>query len=224
MIQLDPTLAALADLPAGWYAWRVAPGTPWQRAEGEPDGASRTSSVSLDQGEGRNIEIKAHVDDLEGLRAKVAALSDAAVEVLDQEDVFFEAHEGRLKLRILGEDSGELIHYHREDSAEPCPSRYLIAPTSAPGALRMILERVLSVLGTVRKTRWLYRVGQTRVHLDRVEGLGDFLELEVVLRGDQSEAEGTAIARDLMDRLGVSSAQLAKGAYLDLLAARDDPA
>jgi predicted adenylyl cyclase CyaB len=224
MVQLDPTLAALADLPAGWYAWRAAPGSPWQRAEGEPDGASWTSAVNQDQGEGRNVEIKAHVDDLEALRAKVAALSDTPVEVLDQQDVFFEAPQGRLKLRILGEDSGELIHYHREDSAEPRTSRYLIAPTSAPEALRTILERVLAVLGTVRKRRWLYRVGQTRVHLDRVEGLGDFLELEVVLRGDQGEAEGTAIARDLMDRLGVSSAQLVKVAYLDLLAARDDPA
>ena len=50
--------------------------------------------------------------------------------------------------------------------------------------MKTILEQILPVTGSVRKRRLVYHVGQTRVHLDRVEGLGDFLELEVVLRPD----------------------------------------
>jgi adenylate cyclase class IV len=50
-----------------------------------------------------------------------------------------------------------------------------------------------------------------------VDGLGQFMELEVVLRDGQSEAEGQAIAEDLMDRLGIRKEDLIDGAYMDLL-------
>jgi predicted adenylyl cyclase CyaB len=69
----------------------------------------------------------------------------------------------------------------------------------------------------VRKTRYLYLVGQTRIHLDEVEGLGQFMELEVVMREGQTEAEGQAIAQDLMASLGVERGDLLEGAYMDLL-------
>jgi predicted adenylyl cyclase CyaB len=64
----------------------------------------------------------------------------------------------------------------------------------------------------------LYLVGRTRIHLDRVEGLGDFLELEVVLREGESAQEGVREAEDLMSRLGVEPSQLVDRAYVDLLA------
>jgi predicted adenylyl cyclase CyaB len=60
-------------------------------------------------------------------------------------------------------------------------------------------------------------VGQTRVHLDDVDGLGQFMELEVVLRDGQSDAQGQAIANDLMKKLGIESTDLIEGAYMDLL-------
>ena len=82
-----------------------------------------------------------------------------------------------------------------------------------------MLTRACGTLGRVRKRRILVLVGGTRVHLDSVEGLGDFLELEVVLRPGQTVAEGEAIARDLMAQLGVPEQALVSGAYLDLLRA-----
>ena len=164
-----------------------------------------------------NIEIKARVGDLDTIRALVEPLADHSVEALTQEDIFFTAPSGRLKLRILGENRAELIYYERENAAGPKPSHYLIAPTTDPEALRVILTSVLQVVGVVRKRRWLYLVGQTRVHLDEVEGLGKFVELEVVLLDDQPEAEGVGIAHDLMTRLGISREQLVEAAYIDLL-------
>jgi predicted adenylyl cyclase CyaB len=125
---------------------------------------------------------------------------------------------GRLKLRILGPAHGELILYERTDVAGPKTSTYHIAPTSEPEVLREILARVLPVRGVVRKRRWLYRVGQTRIHLDQVAELGEFVELEVVLRADQTAEAGAAIARDLMKRLDIAEAQLVEQAYVDLLA------
>jgi predicted adenylyl cyclase CyaB len=165
----------------------------------------------------KNVEIKARVDDLDGLRAKVVSLCDGPAKILDQEDIYFSTPSGRLKLRILGERHGELILYHRDDCAGPKPSNYLIAPTSDPSALRTILGSVLGVLGVVSKQRWLYQVGQTRIHLDRVEGLGEFVELEVVLQPDQTEDEGIGIARGLMGRLGIAEERLVETSYFDLL-------
>jgi predicted adenylyl cyclase CyaB len=87
--------------------------------------------------------------------------------------------------------------------------------------LKALLALALGTSSVVRKVRTLYLHGQTRIHLDEVEGLGDFVELEVVLQEGQSEADGQAIARRLMRRLGIQPADLVEGAYMDLLAAAD---
>lgn len=73
------------------------------------------------------------------------------------------------------------------------------------------------ILGKVNKVRYLFLVGQTRIHVDRVEGLGDFMELEVCLRDEQTLEEGQKIAEDLMEQLGIEEAHLVKGAYMDAI-------
>ncbi len=144
-------------------------------------------------------------------------LSDGPAERICQEDVFFFTPNGRLKLRILAADKGQLVYYEREDCAGPKESRYLVCPTAQPEALRALLGEALGVRGVVRKERHLFWAGNTRIHLDRVEGLGDFVELEVMLEEDQTAAEGEARARELMAALGIGAEQLEKVAYIDLL-------
>jgi adenylate cyclase class IV len=169
----------------------------------------------------RNIEIKARLRSIEALLPRASALAGSDAERIEQDDSFFtlQAGRGRLKLRQFADGSAELIHYHRDDSADAKASDYVRVPVPDAAALREALARACGLLGRVRKTRWLLLVGQTRVHLDRVEGLGDFMELEVVLRDTQSDAEGTAIAEALMHELGLAAAERLAGAYLDLLAA-----
>jgi predicted adenylyl cyclase CyaB len=164
-----------------------------------------------------NIEIKARVRDMAGLRARAEALSDTPVQVIPQEDTFFHIPKGRLKLRRLQPDQAQLVFYERPDQDGPKRSNYHIYETSDPQGLLMTLTLALGVRGVVRKTRYLYLCGQTRIHLDDVEGLGQFMELEVVLREGQSDAEGQSIAEELMDRLGVQKEDLLEGAYMDLL-------
>jgi predicted adenylyl cyclase CyaB len=65
--------------------------------------------------------------------------------------------------------------------------------------------------------RTLYRVGQTRVHIDEVEGLGEFLELEVVLKPGQSEQEGKSIVAMLLTDFGIDKQQIVAEAYVDLI-------
>lgn len=164
-----------------------------------------------------NIEIKARVQDFPGIKSRAEQLSDTPVEVILQEDIFFNVPQGRLKLRVLAPDRGQLIFYTRPDREGPKRSEYYISHTSDPESLKRVLELAYGVRGVVKKTRYLYLVGQTRVHLDDVEGLGQFMELEVVLREGQGDAEGQAVAEGLMASLGVERSDLLEGAYMDLL-------
>lgn len=164
-----------------------------------------------------NIEIKARVSDMPALKEAVEAVADSDCVVLEQEDVFFRTTTGRLKLRILAPNHGELIFYERADSHGPKQSHYLICATSTPHQLRIVLCKALGERIVVRKRRSLYLAGQTRIHLDEVENLGTFMELEVVLRPDQDAAEGQTIAQELMARLGIACSELVHCAYADLL-------
>ena len=164
-----------------------------------------------------NIEIKARVRDWDRTRRAAEALADRPLEIIDQHDTFFACHTGRLKLREFSATRGELIAYEREDVAGTKASRYRISSTSEPAQLRDVLQRALGLAGLVKKRRYLYLHGPTRIHLDDVEGLGKFLELEVVLASGEDEARGEAIARELMQTLGVESEDLLAGAYVDLI-------
>ena len=169
----------------------------------------------------RNIEIKARIESVESLAAKAAALADHGPILIDQDDTFFACANGRLKLRAFSATAGELIFYRRADQAGPKESFYVISPTASPDSLREALTLAHGQTGRVIKRRILFLVGRTRVHLDMVEGLGHFLELEVVLRGEESAASGVQEAHRLMAQLGVAPAQLIDGAYVDLLRASE---
>ncbi|KAM7286699.1 uncharacterized protein ISCGN_030459 [Ixodes scapularis] len=119
------------------------------------------------------------------------------------------------------EESCSLFFYDRPDARGPKLSRYQRLPLDGETAaltLQDMLDRSLGTLGTVCKERHLFLVGCTRVHVDAVQGLGDFLELEVVLREGQDPEEGRATAEALMAVLGVQPDSLESGSYLDLLA------
>ncbi len=164
-----------------------------------------------------NIEIKARARDFGDIRSRAEALSDTPVQVIPQEDTFFNVPQGRLKLRVRQSAPAQLIYYVRPDQEGPKRSDYQIFETPDADSLKSTLERALGIRGVVRKTRYLYLVGQTRVHLDDVQGLGQFMELEVVMRPDQTDAAGQAIAQELMSKLGVEPGDLLEGAYMDML-------
>lgn len=168
----------------------------------------------------RNIEIKARVASLAAVESLAAALSGKEPVAIAQDDTFVACPDGRLKLRAFSDGTGELIFYRRADDTGPKESFYVISPTSSPDTLRDALGLAYGVIGRVRKQRLLFMAGRTRIHLDRVEGLGEFLELEVVLRDGESAEAGMAEARELLASLRIAPEQLVSGAYLDLLAQR----
>jgi len=150
---------------------------------------------------------------------RVAAIADRGPIEIRQDDTFFACGRGRLKLRAFSPEAGELIFYQRADQTGPKESFYVVAPTASPDAVRDVLSRACGQAGRVRKTRMLYHAGRTRVHLDRVDGLGDFVELEVVLVDGEPAHRGAAEAEALMVRLGIAASALIDAAYVDLLSA-----
>src|SRR4030066_1012879 len=155
-----------------------------------------------------NIEIKARVHDVKRLQQKVEQLSDSPCQVILQKDTFFNCPNGRIKLRELGPKHGQLVYYVRQDITGPKHSEYKKFETEAPASLKIILSEAFGVRGVISKVRYLYLVGQTRIHLDDIKGLGKFMELEVVLQPGQMDAEGQAIAENLMNELGITDSDL----------------
>jgi adenylate cyclase class IV len=165
----------------------------------------------------RNIEIKARVESLEVLATRAAAMACGGPVAIVQDDTFFPCSAGRLKLRDFLDGTGELIFYRRANERGPKESFYLRSPTTAPDSLRETLSLGYGQLGRIKKHRTLFLVGRTRVHLDNVEKLGLFLELEVVLQDNELPEIGVREATELMSALGIDPRQLIECAYIDLL-------
>ncbi len=157
----------------------------------------------------RHIEIKAYVDDYKAISSRVAKLvADSTANRLSgleitpvalpvnhhpidrvQDDTFFHCRSGRLKLRSSGQYH-DLIYYRRVKDYGPSESFYQSARTGNPSALRTSLTSAFGEAGRVRKFRRTYRLGQSIIHLDRVGGLGDFIEIKVELDAQQSMMNG----------------------------------
>lgn len=166
----------------------------------------------------RNIEIKARARDFEQLRERAAQLTPEAPLIFRQQDFFYDVPRGRLKLRRFEDGTpAELIFYQRDDRDGPKASYYTRSPVTNPDAMHALLATALTTRGIVTKERHVYLAGRTRIHLDRVDGLGDFIELEVVLAPDDDEADGEAEAHRVFAQLGVAQEDLVAVAYVDLL-------
>ena len=165
----------------------------------------------------RNIEIKARLHSVDDIAAQAAGIATAGPTEIHQDDTFFRCDAGRLKLRTFSAQAGELIFYQRANATGPKECFYVRTPTASPDSLRECLTLAYGQAGRLLKHRTLYLVGRTRIHLDRVEGLGHFMELEVVLTDNESTETGIQEAHALMVRLGVEPSQLIEAAYVDLL-------
>lgn len=166
-----------------------------------------------------NIEFKARVDDFETVYRRVERLAGPRVDVLDQVDTFFFSPRGRLKLRSFDDGKGELIFYQRADSAGPKRSVYHRVEVPAPESLGPLLIEAWGQRAIVRKRRHLFLRGRTRIHVDRVESLGDFLEVEVVLADGDAVETAVREADWILEKVGLTEANLVDVAYVDLLTA-----
>jgi len=168
-----------------------------------------------------NIEIKARCTDLAAIRSILQQHNAEFVGEDHQIDTYFDVAEGRLKLRE-GTIEQSLIHYHRPDQAGPKPSTVTRYEPEAPAELKGVLEEALGVWVVVDKRREIYFIDNVKFHLDRVKGLGTFVEIEAIGQNEEGEPdELQAQCQQYMTLFGLSSDALIADSYSDLLKRQD---
>ncbi len=163
----------------------------------------------------RNVELKATDPDPERSLRIVLELGADDRGVLVQRDTYFRVPDGRLKLREESPGGAALIQYAREDRPEARESRYRITPVEDPDTLRRSLDEALGTLVVVDKERRLLLWEGVRIHLDAVQGLGSFLELEgVAPEGSDLSGEHDRVAQ-LSEALGLDESRFLADSYSD---------
>ena len=172
-----------------------------------------------------NVETKTRCDDLDGVARRARAAGARCEGRVDQLDTYFAVEVGRLKLREQTHRaadgavavSAELIRYERPDAAGARVSEYTRTPVGDGPSTRAELAGRHGVRGTVAKRRRLWILAATRIHLDEVEGLGTFVELETIFQGS-SEAAAREEHERVLELLALQSEGAIAGSYIDLTA------
>ncbi len=165
-----------------------------------------------------NIEIKARVHCPEEIHARVRALAGSPAGTFCQEDVFFKVPRGRLKMRIQSDNSVEFIYYQRTDKGVPMYSAYFRTKPENSNDTEAELRRLFGTKRTVRKTRTLFWLDGARIHVDDVEGLGHFLEIEVPVSSPTKTHHAKALADKIISSLAIPADDFICQAYEELLA------
>jgi predicted adenylyl cyclase CyaB len=165
-----------------------------------------------------NFELKARCSDLAAARERARAVATRWIGVDEQVDTYFQVAAGRLKLRESSLAGAQLVPYLRPDAPAARRSDYVVIPVPEPERTKALLAALLGVRRVVRKRREIALAENVRIHLDRVEGLGDFVELEAVWDGDPAgEAEQRTKVAVLCERLGIRDEDLVALSYEGLL-------
>ncbi len=166
-----------------------------------------------------NVEIKARCDRLEQIR-QILAQRGARFKGADRQiDTYFRCRRGRLKLRE-GRIENALIHYDRQDLPGPKDSVVTLTQARPDAALKEALARALGVLAVVEKTREIHLIGNVKFHLDSVEGLGSFVEIEAIGAGGVGRDGLRAQVDEYLALFGIRPEDLVACSYSDLILAR----
>lgn len=163
----------------------------------------------------KNLELKAPLADAAAAEALCRSLGAVDGGLLRQLDTYFGAPRGRLKLRELNGIEAQLIGYVRHEAAAQRYSHFRVVSVADPAGMKALLTETMGLRGTVAKRRRLYLWNDCRIHLDQVEGLGSFVEFEVLSQGDEASDRERMAA--LMGHFGLADHDAIRASYSDLL-------
>lgn len=163
------------------------------------------------------IEFKARCHDLGRVRQILTALEPKSVGTDKQVDTYFNVPNGRLKLR-QGTIENNLIFYKRPDGAAPKQSDVRLYRPAASDDLIALLTEAFGVDVRVSKSREIYFVDNVKIHLDLVDGLGSFVEVEAIDSDGSLDTDYLSSQCDeYLTMFGISKEDLVSVSYSDLL-------
>ena len=169
----------------------------------------------------RNIELKARDPDPARTLERALAIGAEEIGEIRQRDTYFAGARDRLKLREQDTDGpplfDELIEYSRADSTDARTSTYRRVPVADAAPLREALDAAYGADVTVTKRRRLLLWEGVRIHLDEVDGLGSYLEIEAVADPESDLTEEREKVERLRGELGIQEADLVATSYADLV-------
>lgn len=133
-----------------------------------------------------------------------------------QVDTYFRVPQGRLKLRE-GDIENALIHYVREDGPGPKQSRVTLCATNPDPALKQVLSRAMGVLVVVEKSREIYFIDNVKFHIDDVDGLGSYVEIEAIGEDDLGEDSLRRQCDEYVRLFDIRTEELVTNSYSDML-------
>lgn len=166
-----------------------------------------------------NVEFKAELRDLPLARAIAMAHGATMVCTMVQTDTYFRVPSGRLKRREVPGENIEYIFYERADRTQPKLSHFTIFSESE--ALERFGVRPLPTLVVVRKSRELLMFDHVRIHLDDVQHLGTFLELEALVFPERNIARCHEMIAELRQQLGPAMGEAIGVSYADMMLGED---
>jgi adenylate cyclase, class 2 len=167
----------------------------------------------------RNLEAKFRIDDAALTRRRAEAIGFSMRATLDQRDTFFDVAHGKLKLREEA-DGAALIHYGRVHRGALEVSDYEIVPIADPSPLRAMLAAALGIVAEISKQRMLLLRRNVRLHLDRVDGLGSFGEIEAVITAGETPELYRVEVGDILAALEIDPNDLITKSYFELIGDR----
>jgi adenylate cyclase, class 2 len=164
-----------------------------------------------------NIELKARCSDPDHIRKVLQGYNARHIGTDFQEDVYFNVQHGRLKLRT-GNIENNLIYYQRPDTASVKQSDFQLVEVSDHEGLKQVLSKSLGVFKVIRKKREIYFIDNVKFHIDEVQGLGSFVEIEAGnLTADKTVEELQVQCNFYKEKLGIQEKDLIDQSYSDLL-------
>ena len=176
----------------------------------------------------KNLEFKAQCQSLDDFYPRLAGLDATHCETVHQIDTYFyvtaekystisETCEPRLKLREIDEmTEAWLIYYERPNEDASRYSQYQLCKITDPSTFKVLLTAALGVKTVVKKQRELWMFNNTRIHLDTVADLGQFVELETVFQG-QTETEAINEHQHVKTVLRLDTTHPVAVSYSDLI-------
>ncbi len=167
----------------------------------------------------KNLELKVRIVSLAKTIDIAKKIGAREKEILFQKDIYFKIREGRLKLRIINSQSAELIFYNRPNRKGSRYSNYTILKINDIKSVQSFFADIYGISRIVEKRRRLYIFKNARIHIDKVTGLGNFLEFEVII--NKGDKEANELMNFLISQFYVKPSEIVAGSYCDLIKAKN---